>query len=185
MKNKGYFCDWYDKHQRLLILIIAVVLFVIFVGVASLVVGKEYKSKLETGCYVYDVETYEQLEEVIDNCVYEDGMIDIQTLLQATDTEINFYEETFQIVCSSKEKSIEEYDYIPEVTVTISNDFSTFSRKRMHPTEEAYLEGIKISIYLNTFVMFVAIYIVALLIMGATIECACAVSKIKKRKNFL
>lgn len=137
MKNKGYFCDWYDKHKKL-VPIITVVLFVIFVIVATLVAREECKSKLEGGYYVYDVETYENLEEVIDNCVYRDGMIDIKTLLQATDTEINLYEGAFQIICSSKEKSIKEYDYIPKIIVTISNDFSTVSQKRLYSTEEDF-----------------------------------------------
>lgn len=180
MKNKKYFCDWFEKHQGLvlaLLLIISLVLFIEIVKWKSEKDYREYESNLNAEEYVGDENGYEILEEAIDTYIHQDGTINIQRLRELTKGKclITEGEESFVILCSIDNKT--------RVKATVSNDFSTVTKERIQITREEHLEEKWKEIYDSNNSLGIWVWLIATIGVFSIVMVAYQISKIKKKKQ--
>ncbi len=185
-KEKRYFADWIDennpsKYEYSVILIIIILPFIISVII-------NYKMDMSECSYAmdsYPVDTCKYLKE-IGTTTIKDGYIDTSLLpndVLKYNISYNKYSENTIYTYSLDVNNNLRFIPTPQMTITLSNEYEILSEDSEYSSKEKYVNSIKTSIYVDTFIMgfcFGIFVVLSYLIIGFI---AYQISKAHKKRD--
>lgn len=184
MKEKRYFCDYFDDSKSTRCIILILIFSLILITFISIISYKVNMSKYEYELNSYSVETYEHLDEIANNVIKKGVGIDVFALpddvieykITSTNDEI-----IFEIYLDNNKDM--RFADSANMTVKMLKDYTITSKWPNYSSEEEYVENIKFLIGLNSFVSGILAWIIILVVILIVCEIGIIISASHKNQN--